>query len=117
MRLKKFDIDGFDADKCFLYSYLVLTYQFSYRELLEGDENAAFIFDPTKPYVPMEDDVYDVLMEYFVELEDYEKCAELKEHKILNSYYSLSSPLVTYKSGMPAFRSHGNQLGKNTSNP
>ena len=47
MRLKKFDIDGFDADKCFLYSYLVLTYQFSYRELLEGDENAAILFDPT----------------------------------------------------------------------
>ena len=37
----------------------------------------------------MDDDVFDVLIEYFEDLEDYEKCGELKEHKMLNSYYSL----------------------------
>ena len=42
--------------------------------------------------------------EYFIELEDYEKCGELKEHKDINSYYSLSKPFVTYKDGMPKFR-------------
>ena len=103
---------------CMINSYKLLTGKASYEELLEDDSNPpAFIFNPTKPVVSMEDDVYDVLMEYFVDLEDYEKCAELKEHKILNSYYSLSSPLVTYKKGMPAFRSRGNRLGKNTSSP
>ena len=90
MRLKKFDIDGFDADKCFLYSYLVLTYQFSYRELLEGDENAAFIFDPTKPYIPMEDDVYDILIDHYTEEEDYEKCAKLVKAKKLAEVMSVS---------------------------
>ena len=90
MRLKKFDIDGFDADKCFLYSYLVLTYQFSYRELLEGDENASFIVDPTKPYVPMEDDVYDILIDHYTEEEDYEKCAKLVKAKKLAEVMSVS---------------------------
>ena len=108
----------FDEHTCMMNSYKLLTGKASYEDLLEDDSNPpAFIFNPTKPVVSMEDDVYDVLMEYFVELEDYEKCAELKEHKLLNSYYSLSSPLVAYKNGMPAFRSRGNRLGKNTSNP
>ena len=108
----------FDEHTCMMNSYKLLTGKASYEDLLEDDSNPpAFIFNPTKPVVSMEDDVYDVLMEYFVDLEDYEKCAELKEHKILNSYYNLSSPLVTYKNGMPAFRSRGNRLGKNTSNP
>ena len=108
----------FDEHTCMMNSYKLLTGKASYEDLLEDDSTPpAFIFNPTKPVVSMKDDVYDVLMEYFVELEDYEKCAELKEHKLLNSYYNLSSPLVTYKSGMPAFRSRGNRLGKNTSNP
>ena len=107
----------FDEHKCMLDSYYVLTNKVGYESLLEKGENVALIFNPTKPVVSMEDDVYDVLIEYFVEQEDYEKCSELRDHKRLNSYYSLSAPLVTYKSGMPAFRSHGNQLGKNTSNP
>tara|TARA_R100001163_G_C4928116_1_gene105279 strand:+ start:92 stop:364 length:273 start_codon:yes stop_codon:yes gene_type:complete len=83
MKLRKYNIDGFDEEKCYLYSYLVLTYKFSYNELLEGDENAAFIFDPTKPYVPMEDDVYDILIDYYTEEEDYEKCTELVKAKKL----------------------------------
>ena len=85
--------------------------------MLEREDAPAFIFNPTKPVVTMEDDVFDVLIEYFAEEEDYEKCSELRDSKLINSYYSLSAPLVTYKKGMPAFRSDGNQLGRNTSNP
>ncbi len=108
----------FDEHKCMMDSYKLLTGKASYEELLDSEDNPpAFIFNPTKPVVSMKDDVFDVLVEYFVVLEDYEKCTELQEHKRLNSYYSLSSPLLTYKKGMPAFRSHGNQLGKNTSSP
>ena len=98
-------------------SYKLLTGKASYEEMLDDENNPpAFIFNPTKPVVSMKDDVFDVLIEYFAEEEDYEKCSELRDSKLINSYYNLSSPLVTYKSGMPAFRSHGNRLGKNTSN-
>ena len=49
------------------------------------DEDAAFIFNPTKPYVPMEDDVYDILLDHYSGEEDYEKCIELKKAKQLAS--------------------------------
>ena len=108
----------FDEHKCMIDSYKLLTGKASYEEMLDDENNPpAFIFNPTKPVVSMKDDVFDVLIEYFAEEEDYEKCSELRDSKLINSYYSLSAPLVTYKSGMPAFRSHGNRLGKNTSNP
>tara|TARA_Y100000401_G_C8163323_1_gene145376 strand:- start:56 stop:373 length:318 start_codon:yes stop_codon:yes gene_type:complete len=101
----------FDEHTCMINSYKLLTGKASYDELLDDDANPpAFIFNPTKPVVSMEDDVYDVLIEYFEYDEDYEKCAELKEHKVLNSYYSLSSPLVSYKKGMKPFLSDGNEL-------
>tara|TARA_Y100001937_G_C6925852_1_gene243839 strand:- start:23 stop:358 length:336 start_codon:yes stop_codon:yes gene_type:complete len=107
----------FDEHKCMIDSYKLLTGKASYEEMLDDENNPpAFIFNPTKPVVSMKDDVFDVLIEYFAEEEDYEKCSELRDSKLINSYYSLSAPLVTYKSGMPAFRSHGNRLGKNTSN-
>ena len=107
----------FDEHRTMVDSYKLLTGKETYEEMLEKNVQPAFIFNPTKPVVSMDDDVFDVLIEYFEDLEDYEKCGELKEHKMLNSYYSLTSPLVTYKKGMPAFRSRGNRLGKNTSNP
>jgi len=85
MNLKQFDIEGFDSEKCFFYSYLVLTGRLTYEEILDTDEKAAFIFDPTKPYIPMEDDVYDILIEHYAEQEDYEKCNELVKAKELAS--------------------------------
>ena len=107
----------FDEHKCMVNSYLLLTGRETYDSMLEREDAPAFIFNPTKPVVTMEDDVFDVLIEYFAEEEDYEKCSELRDSKLINSYYSLSAPLVTYKKGMPAFRSDGNQLGRNISNP
>ena len=84
-KLSPFSIEDFDSEKCFFYSYLILTGKFTYEELLDVDEKAAFIFDPTKPYIPMEDDVYDILIEHYTEIEDYEKCNELVKAKELAS--------------------------------
>ena len=107
----------FDEHTCMMNSYKLLTGKESYEEMLEVNPQPAFIFNPTKPVVTMEDDVYDVLIEYFAEREEYEICGELRDQKVLNSFYSLSAPLVTYKSGMKPFRSDGYQLGKSTSTP
>ena len=46
--------------------------------------------DPTKPIIPMEDDVYDILIEYFEGIEDYEKCQDLLNCKILNKHFRKS---------------------------
>jgi|TARA_R110002020_G_scaffold164988_3_gene352197 hypothetical protein len=83
MKLKQFSIEDFDEYTCMYNSYLVLTGRASYTEILEKDEGAAFIFNPTKHYVPLQDDAYDILTEYFEEIEQYEICEELRKAKSL----------------------------------
>ena len=45
-------------------SYLVITGKREYTDILEEEEGAGFIFNPTKPYYPMADDAYDILIDY-----------------------------------------------------
>jgi len=40
------------------------------------------MFSPEKKHVPMVDDVYDTLIDYFAHTEEYEKCAELLKAKL-----------------------------------
>jgi len=39
------------------------------------------MFNPKKRIIPMDYDLYDTLIEYFVSTEEYEKCAELTKAK------------------------------------
>ncbi len=64
-----------------MHSFYVLTKQVSYKQLMHHDEDFTLIFNPTKAIVPMHDDTYDVLIEYFESIEDYEKCALLLKFK------------------------------------
>lgn len=90
------EIKMFNEHKCMMQSYELLTGKKTYEELLDRDIDVMVVFNPTKPVVSMKDDVYDVLMEYFVGQEDYEKAAELRDQKLLNSYYSFPAPPVVY---------------------
>ena len=89
-------MSNFNEHKCMTQSYELLTGKKTYEELLDRDIDVMVVFNPTKPVVSMKDDVYDVLMEYFVGQEDYEKAAELRDQKLLNSYYSFPAPPVAY---------------------
>jgi len=89
MKLKQYNIEDFDEYSCMYNSYLVLTGKFTFKEVLERDEGAAFIFNPTKHHVPLPDDAYDILTDYFEELEEYEMCAELRSAKSLASVMTL----------------------------
>jgi len=80
----------FDEHTCMLHSYYVLTNKVPYESLLEKGSNVALIFNPTKPVVSMDNDVYDVLIEYFEDIEDYEKCQDLLECKKINTYFKKS---------------------------
>jgi len=80
----------FNEHKCMLDSYSVLTNKVPYESLLEKGENVALIFNPTQPVVSMDQDVYDVLIEYFESIEDYEKCKELLDCKKLNKIFKKS---------------------------
>jgi len=66
------------------WSYMILTRQMTIDDIYETDEDFGLIFDPynIKGVNPME--IIDVLIEYFVDLEEYEKCQDLVEAK---NYY------------------------------
>ena len=75
------------------WSYMLLTEQTTLEKIFETDEEFGLIFNPddiieglkTKGYSrkfnPI--DSIDVLIEYFTELEEYEKCADLVNAKKL----------------------------------
>ena len=64
------------------YSYLLLTNQITFDELLDISQIEGFglIFDPEDPYLN-EDDIIDTLLDHFIYLEEYEKCQDLIEIK------------------------------------
>ena len=78
------------------WSYMIITKQVTLEKIFEKDEDFGLIFNPddieedlkvgvgySKKFDPI--DVIDVLIEYFVEHEDYEKCQDLVDAKKLYS--------------------------------
>jgi hypothetical protein len=74
----------FDEHKCMEYSYQILTGRKTFEEVLDEDvEDLVLMFNPRRPVRVMVDDIYDILIEYYVTLEEYEKCQEILEMKML----------------------------------
>tara|TARA_R100000278_G_scaffold28063_3_gene25517 strand:- start:17990 stop:18223 length:234 start_codon:yes stop_codon:yes gene_type:complete len=71
----------FNEDLCMRHSYNLLLGKKTLDELLQETARLYVMFNPQREYVPMEDDVYDVLIDYFTHTEEYEKCAELLKAK------------------------------------
>jgi|TARA_R100000084_G_C4643155_1_gene145020 hypothetical protein len=65
------------------WSYMLLTKQTTFKKVLETDEEFGLIFDPANLSKSNPEELIDVLIEYFVELEEYEKCADLVSAKKL----------------------------------
>jgi len=75
----------FNEHMCMEYSYQILTGRKTFEEVLDEDiENLVLMFNPAKEVIVMVDDIYDILIEYYVELEEYEKCQEILEVKQLS---------------------------------
>jgi hypothetical protein len=72
-----------DEHTFMLQSYYVITNQVGYEQLLNRDMKVTLIFDPTKDVIENHDEVFDQLIEYFEDLEEYEKCADLLNSKNL----------------------------------
>ena len=67
----------FDEHKCMIDSYKLLTGKETYSQMLEHRETVYVMFNPSIPLIPMDDDVYDYVRQYFEDIQDYEKCAEI----------------------------------------
>ena len=70
--------DNVIIDKAMKNAYLVVTGKITFEDLLNADLNYL-------PYNPnqntIEKSVYDVLIDYYCDIEEYEKCAEIKKAK------------------------------------
>ena len=75
----------FDEHTYMLQSYYVITNQVGYEQLLNRDMKVTLIFDPTRDIIEDHEEVFDQLIEYFEDLEEYEKCADLLNSKNLMS--------------------------------
>lgn len=72
---------NFNEDQCMRHSYNLLLGKKTLEELIEDTAELTLMFNPSKKYVKMEDDLYDTLIEYFTYTEEYEKCCELLKAK------------------------------------
>ena len=68
---------AFNEHQCMIDSYKLLTGKETYTQMLEHRENVYLVFNPSVPVIPMENDVYDNVRQYFEDIQDYEKCAEI----------------------------------------
>jgi len=71
----------FNEDQCMRHSYNLLLGKKTLDQLIEETAELVLMFNPKKRIIPMEYDLYDTLIDYFVYTEEYEKCAELLKAK------------------------------------
>jgi hypothetical protein len=72
---------GFNEDKCMRHSYNLLLGKKTLDELISETAELVLMFNPKQKIIPMDYDLYDTLIEYFIQTEEYEKCAELMKAK------------------------------------
>ena len=82
---EKYHYEQMMIERAFENSYLVLTKKITFEKLMNRKEKygmkAILIYDPSEEPKKV---IYDDMIDYFEDEEDYEKCAELK--KILDEY-------------------------------
>jgi hypothetical protein len=79
---EKLEYENYLVEQAFENSYLILTKRNSFEDLLEKKTEygikAIMIYDPAEG---PDEDVYDDMIYYYEDLEEYEKCAELLKIK------------------------------------
>ena len=82
---EKIHMEQVMIEKAFENSFKVVTKRTTFEELMDVKtkfgQRAILIFDPSEGY---DDLVLEDMIDYFEDIEEYEKCAELK--KILDEY-------------------------------
>lgn len=71
----------FNEDLCMRHSYNLLLGKKTLDQLIEETPTLYVMFHPGQHIITMQDDIYDVLIDYFIYTEEYEKCAELVKAK------------------------------------
>lgn len=82
-------MEKFDEKLCMDFTYSLLTGKKTYQELLEKEDEIYLLYNPDKPMEDINDSVYDALLDYFIYIEDYEKCNDVLAAKELAKLISL----------------------------
>jgi hypothetical protein len=79
---EKMEYENYLVDQAFENSYQVLTSRSTFEDLLDKKTKygvkAIMIYDPTEG---PDEDIYDDMIHYYQDLEEYERCAELLKIK------------------------------------
>ena len=67
---------AFDEDLCMRSSYELLLGKKTMDELLKEHGRLYLMFNPTMPFAPV---VYSELIDYFVSIDEFDKCVELRD--------------------------------------
>tara|TARA_R100000541_G_scaffold57898_2_gene68405 strand:- start:2566 stop:2808 length:243 start_codon:yes stop_codon:yes gene_type:complete len=76
-------MEGFNEEICMEQTYSLLTGRETYEELLSNGKNVYVLFDPEKSIKDIDASVYDALLDYFINTEEYEKCNDVLAAKQL----------------------------------
>tara|TARA_R110000851_G_scaffold326984_1_gene496105 strand:- start:662 stop:898 length:237 start_codon:yes stop_codon:yes gene_type:complete len=78
-------MNEFDEDLCMRNSYELLLGKKTMEQLVSKDGTLYLIFRPNYKIIVMENDVYDVIIDYFAYTEEFEKCTEILALKNKNN--------------------------------
>jgi|TARA_R110002012_G_scaffold69650_2_gene180157 hypothetical protein len=71
----------FNEDLCIQQTYEVLVGSETLHTLMGKEVEVHLLFNPQTPIKNIDPEVFDILIEYYVETEEYEKCQKIMDLK------------------------------------
>ena len=68
---------NFDEDICFNNTYLLITGKKTLEDFLDTGDDLWFLHNPKDEPLRHNDPIYEELLNYFIDEEEYEKCQEI----------------------------------------
>lgn len=83
-------MEEFNEELCMHYTYSLLTGKDTYENLLENVDSLFLLYNPDKPMEEIDDSVFEALLDYYIDTEEYEKCSDVLAAKQLSKLISLN---------------------------
>ncbi|HAI41051.1 MAG TPA: hypothetical protein DCM40_24550 [Maribacter sp.] len=74
-------MNKFNEDICIEQTYEVLLGNETIHTLMDSNEGVNLLYDPTIPLKDIDPTVFDILLDYYIDLEEYEKCQKITDFR------------------------------------
>tara|TARA_Y100000401_G_scaffold116934_1_gene124042 strand:- start:10474 stop:10710 length:237 start_codon:yes stop_codon:yes gene_type:complete len=74
-------MNKFNEDICIEQTYEVLLGNETIHTLMDSNEGVSLLYDPTIPLKDIDPTVFDILLDYYIDLEEYEKCQKITDFR------------------------------------